>query len=150
MPFAFGTQRPQVVQQIITFPLTVPGAGAAVSIGAAQNLDKSRLITSFVVSNPVAGSSVYLAMNQGVSAAGAQQGLEIAAGTAPNFKITQEDRQLYEIQILLAELVKLQKCQTPELEKIPFICWDLTQIYLFSANAAGSQVTIAAFPQMYL
>lgn len=144
----FGIARPLVTQTGFAFPLAVPGAGQATPISA--SLDKSKLITSFVVSNPVAGSSVYLGFSPGVSNAGATQGLEIAAGTAPNFKISQEGRQLYEMQSLSALIAKLINCQVPILEKIPFKVWDLTQIFLFSANAAGSQVTIAAFPEVYL
>lgn len=147
MPFSFGTERPLVSQTLITFPLTVPGAGQAVPIS--QTLDKSRLITTFSVSNPVAGSSVYLG-NAGVSAAGATQGFEIPPGTAPAFRTFQENRQLYELQGLLVVMAKVLNCSLPEIEKIPFICWDLTQLFLFSANVAGSQVTIAAFPQAYL
>jgi hypothetical protein len=144
----FGVARPLVTQSGFSFPLTVPGAGQPTPISA--TLDKSKLITSFIVSNPVAGSSVYLGFSSGVSATGVNQGLEIPAGTAPNFRINQEGRQLYELQTLSALIAKLINCQIPELEKIPFKVWDLTQIFLFSANAAGSQVTIAAFPEVYL
>jgi len=144
----FGVSRPLVTQTGFTFPLTVPGAGQPTPISA--NLDKSKLITSFIVSNPQAGSSVYLGFNSGVSNAGVNQGLEILAGTAPNFRITQEGRQLYELQQLSGLIARLINCQVPDFEKIPFKVWDLTQIFLFSGNAAGSQVTIAAFPEVYL
>ena len=143
----FGIQRPQVTQTFFTFPLTVPGTGQPVALS--QNFDKTKLITSFIISNPVAGSSVYMG-NAGVSNTGANQGLEIQAGTAPNFRITQEGRQYYELQTLVAMIVQQIGCTPAALEKIPFICWDLTQIFLFSANALGSQVTVAAFPQVYL
>lgn len=144
----FGISRPLVTQNGFSFPLTVPGAGQPTPLSA--TLDKSKLITSFIVSNPVAGSSVYLGFNSGVSNAGANQGLEIPAGTAPNFRLLQEGRQLYEIQDIVGKIAKLMNCQIPDFEKIPFKVWDLTQIFLFSANAAGSQVTIAAFPEVYL
>jgi hypothetical protein len=147
MPFSFGSERPQVSQQLISFPLTVPGAGLAIPIS--QSLDKSRLITTFSVSNPVAGSSVYLG-NAGVTATGTTQGFEIPPGTAPAFRTFQETRQLYELQGLIVIIARVLNCTLPEIEKIPFIVWDLTQLYLFSANAGGSQVTIAAFPQAYL
>jgi len=145
--FSYGTLRPQVAQDIITFPLTVPGVGQAIPLS--NVLDKTRLITTFTISNPAAGSSVYLG-NQGVTNTGVTQGLEIPAGTAPSFRTFQEDRQLYEVQVLLGQIAEALRCATPQMEKIPFICWDLTQIYLFSGNAAGSAVTVAAFPQMYL
>lgn len=144
----FGISRPLVTQTGFSFPLTVPGAGQPVPLSA--TLDKSKLITSFIVSNPVAGSSVYLGFSSGVSNTGVNQGLEISAGTAPNFRITQEGRQLYEMQSLVAVISQLINCQAPQLEKIPFKVWDLTQIFLFSGNVAGSQVTIAAFPEVYL
>jgi hypothetical protein len=144
----FGIARPLVTQIGFSFPLTVPGTGQPTPLSA--TLDKSKLITSFIVSNPAAGSSVYLGFTPGVSNAGANQGLEILAGTAPNFKISQEGRQLYELQTLSALISKLINCQVPDLEKIPFKVWDLTQIFLFSGNVAGSQVTIAAFPEVYL
>lgn len=144
----FGSQRPTIVQQVISYGLAVSGV-TPTPIGVIQNLDKTRLITTFVVSNPIAGSSVYMG-NSGVSATGANQGLEIQAGTAPAFVSFQEGRQIYEMQTLVAMIAQQLKCTPPELEKIPFICWDLTQIFLISGNAAGSQVTIGAFPQMYL
>lgn len=143
----FGTLRAQVTQNIITFPLAVPGSGNPQPISTV--LDKSKLITSFIISNPLAGSSVYLG-NAGVAATGPTQGLEIQPGTAPNFRVNQEGRQLYELQTLVSMIVKQIGCVPPELEKIPFIVWDLTQIFLFSANAVGSTVTVAAFPQVYL
>jgi len=144
----FGVSRPLVTQSGFTFPLTVPGAGQPIPISA--TLDKSKLITSFIVSNPQAGSSVYLGFNSGISSVGVNQGLEIPAGTAPNFRVTQEGRQLYELQTLSGLIARLINCQVPDFEKIPFKVWDLTQIFLFSGNAAGSQVTIAAFPEVYL
>jgi len=147
MAFSFGTLRPQIAQDVITFPVAVPGTGAAVVIS--NTLDKTHLITTFTISNPVAGASVYLG-NQGVTATGGTTGLEIPAGTAPTFKVIQEDRQLYELQIILGQIAEALNCQPQTYEKIPFICWDLTQIYLFSGAAGGSQVTVAAYPQMYL
>jgi len=148
MSLAFGTDRPLITQTLIAFPLTVPGVAPAIQMS--QTLDKSRLITTFVVSNPVAGSSVYLGASAGVTNAGATQGFEIQAGTAPAFKLFQEGRQLYELQALAAAITTQIGCIPPLLEKIPFVVWDLTQLFLFSANAGGSQVTIAAFPQPYL
>lgn len=147
MAFGFGTERPHVTQQMITFPVAVPGAGQAIPIS--QSLDSTKLITTFGISNPAAGSSVYIG-NQGVQAAGVNQGFEIPPGTAPQFRTFQEDRQLYEIQALLVTIAKALNCTNPQVERIPFICWDLTQLYLFSSNAAGSQVTVTAFPQAYL
>ena len=144
----FGIARPEVTQPGFTFGLTVPGAGQAVPISS--TLDKSKLITSFIVSNPLAGSSVYFGFSPGItSVVGPNQGLEIQAGTAPNFRVNQV-RQLYELQALSATIAKLINGQPPDLEKIPLVVWDLTQLYLFSANAAGSQVTIAAFPEPYV
>jgi hypothetical protein len=144
----FGIDRPLITQTGFAFPLTVPGTGQAAPING--NLDKSKLITSFTVSNPLAGSSVYLGFSPGTSNTGVNQGLEITAGTAPTFAIRQEGRQLYELQGLTALIARLINCVSPPMEKIPFKVWDLSAIYLFSANAAGSQVTIAAFPEVYM
>ena len=143
----YGISRPLVSQPFLSFPLAVPGACAAIAISS--TIDKAKLITGFVISNPAAGSSVYLG-NSGVAATGANQGLEIQPGTSPFFAVRQEDRQLYELQALLQQIAMAMKCQNVEMEKIPFIVWDLTQLYLFSANAAGSNVTIGVFPQPYL
>ena len=145
----FGTQRPLVTQELLSFPLVVSGtAGQPTPIST--SLGKTRMITTFSISNPTAGSSVYLGGANVTTPAGANTGFEIQAGTAPVFKILQETRQLYELQALLSTIAQGLKCQPVDLEKIPFVVWDLTQLFLISANAGGSNVTISAFPQMYL
>jgi hypothetical protein len=151
MGFAYGTERPLVAQDMTTFALPVPFGGAPpVSVPLSQKFDKTALITTFVISNPIGGSSVYLG-NSGVTLpAGTNAGLEIQAGSAPVFRTFQEGRQLYEMQVLLAGIAQGLECQMPQMEKIPFICWDLTRLFITSANAAGSTVTVAVFPQMYL
>jgi hypothetical protein len=145
--FNFGTQRDLVTQTFRSFALTLTGGAAAVPLDL--NANKQQLITSFGISNPLgSGGSIYIG-NQGVTApGGANPGFEIQAGTAPFFREFQEGRQLYELQLLVADIAEVLNCTNIGLEKIPFVVWDLSQLFVFSA--VNLTFTIITFPTMYL
>jgi len=137
---ALGSKRPLVVQGFRTFTFT---AGVK-ALPIEPNLDKTKLITGFVISNPVGAISVFLG-NIGVTIA---SGLEIQAGTAPFFGIDQGGRQLYEVQSPLLDISSGLKCSSDPLGGIPFVVWDLSTVFLVAA--APQIVTVAVFPTMYL
>lgn len=147
MALSFGTQRDLVTQTFRTFPITLVAAAAAVPLD--PNGNKQQLITSFGISNPAAsGGSIYIG-NQGVTdPTGANPGFEIQAGTAPFFREFQEGRQLYELQALLAPIAEQLNCANVGLERIPFVVFDLSQMFVFSLVAVT--FTVITFPTMYL
>ena len=143
---AFGSERPRVAQDFTAFLVAVPIFPLFVPLSSLY--DETKLITTFTLSNPLGGASVYMGGINVSTPAGNNPGLEIQAGTMPQFKVLQEDRQLYELQALLQSIASRIECTPAPLEKIPFICWDLTRIFLTST--VNVNVTVAVFPQMYL
>lgn len=147
MAFNFGTQRDLVTQNFRTFTVTL-GAGA-VAVPLDPNGSKLQLITSFGISNPVgSGGSIYIGNQNVTDPTGANPGFEIQAGTAPFFREFQEGRQLYEVQSLVALIASKLECANVTLEKIPFVVFDLSQIFAFSL--VGLTFTVITFPTMYL
>lgn len=140
MAFNLGAKRPLVVQQFRTFSFAVQ----VIPLPLEPTVDKTRLITTIVISNPVGGISVFWG-NQGVTPA---TGLEIIAGTSPVFIIEQEGRQLYEIQGPLLDIDVGLQCRNIEPEALPFIVWDPSSMYLVST--APQTVSVALFKAMYL
>ena len=147
MAFAFGIERPLVAQSFRTFAVTLVGAAAAIPLDPGAS--KQNLITTFAISNPTtSGTSIFIG-NAGVTApGGANPGFEIQPGSAPAFRSFQEGRQLYELQGMLAQLVQAANCANTQLEKIPFIVFDLSTIFAFSAM--NVTFTVIAFQAMYL
>jgi hypothetical protein len=140
MAFNLGLKRPLIVQQFRTFSFAVGIAALPIE----PTVDKSRLITSFIISNPIAGIAVFFG-NQGVTTA---TGLEILPGTTPLFEIRQEGRQLYEIQGPLLDIDAGLQCRNIQPEAIPFVVWDPSNIFLVST--AATTVSVALFQAMYL
>jgi hypothetical protein len=145
--FNFNISRDLVTQTFRTFPLAIVGAAQAVPLDPGGS--KQQLITGFGISNPAAsGSSIYIG-NAGVTdPTGANPGFEIQAGTAPFFREFQEGRQLYELQGLLAQIATVLQCVNVQVEKIPFVVFDMSQFFVFSLN--NVTVTVITFPTMYL
>ena len=136
---ALGTKRPLIGQQFRTFSFAV----GVTPLPIAPDVDLTKLITTFVISNPIAGASVYFG-NGGVSTT---TGLEIQPGTAPVFEVAQT-RQLYELQGPLLDINAAMQCRRMEAEPLPFVVWDMTQVFLVAA--AATTVSIGLFPTMYL
>lgn len=147
MAFAFGIERPLVTQTFRTFPVTLVAGAPALALD--PNGTKQQLITTFSVSNPItSGASIFIG-NEGVTdPTGANPGFEIQPGTAPAFKELQEGRQLYELQGPLAQLLQAANCQNVQLEKIPFVVFDMSRWFAFCTM--NITFTVITFPAMYL
>ena len=140
MALQLGLKRPLVTQQFITFSVSVTTSPLPLT----TTVNKEQLITSFIISNPSTGISVFIG-NQGVSTT---TGLEVIAGTTPVFEILQEGRQLYELQEPALDIVSGQQCRRVEAFGIPFIVWDMTQWFVVAA--AATTISVALFPAPYL
>lgn len=134
-------QRPIIAQQFTTFSLTV-GVAAAPINGALQ---LQALIDSFAISVPsTAANSVFFG-SDGVTTV---TGLELIPGTTSLFVVDHGGRQVYEVQQPVLEIAKAVKCYDVAPEAIPFVCWDLSQIFLVAS--AATVVSVAAFKAMYI
>lgn len=138
-----GLSRPLVVQNFQNISFTV--GVAALPINA--NAQPQDLITSFVISNPVGGVSVFLGPQTVTVTGGANPGLEIPGGTAPEFHISQE-RQMYELQAPLLDISKGLQCAPAPIGAVPFAVFDMSRFFLV---AGGAQiVTIMLFPEAWI
>ena len=140
MAFNLGLRRPLIVQQFRTFAFAVGTSPLPIE----PTVDKTALITTIVISNPLTGISVFFG-NQGVQPA---TGLEIIPGTSPAFIIEQEGRQMYELQAPLLDIDAGLQCRNIQPEAIPFIVWDVANMFLVST--AATTVSVALFKAMYL
>lgn len=141
---SLGYLRPLVAQQFDTIPLAVVNTGA---IPIAPNVSVQKLVTTLVISNPVAsGGSVFLGNSSGVTST---NGLEIPAGTMPAFMIDQGGRQLYELQYPLEMIKAGLGCAPPSMDALPFVVWNLQNMFLVSSVAGPVNVSAAIFFTMY-
>lgn len=134
--------RPLVKQEATSFSLSV----AVTPTPIAPQLGLTSMIDSFIVTIPsTAANSVFMGFDAGVTTT---TGLELLAGTSENFRIDQGGRQLYELQFPLMDLRNDKLCKTDPLEQIPYVVWDMSQVYLVAA--AITVVTIAVFKAVYV
>lgn len=129
-----ATVRPQVAQQFNTQVLAVqttptPLAGIQLTQAYIDNI----IICVF----STAANSVFFG-DQGVTTS---TGIEIPAGVSVQFPISNE-RPLYELQNPILRMVAKVICDNVEGFQVPFVYWDLTQLYLIAAVATN--VVIAA------
>jgi len=140
MPFA--VTRPLVAQEFNTFGLTVNVAPAQ-PLGPMYSI--TSIIDSFYITVPAsAANSVFIGGNPGVTIT---TGLEIIAGTTVGFIIQHDGRQMYEIQKPLLDIARTM-CNVELPEAIPFVVWDLSQIYVVAT--AATVISVAPFKAMYL
>lgn len=131
-----------IAQQFTTFAFSVPITAAPI----APNLQLTSLIDTFAITVPAAAAnSVFLGGDAGVTIT---TGLELLAGTTTIFTIDHDGRQLYELQYPLKDTRDSVKCTDSQLIEIPFITWDMSQIYLVAV--AVTNVTVACFKAMYI
>lgn len=137
---ALRPTRPVIRQDFTTLLLTVGTVPTPLN-GA---FDINSLITSFIIAVPsTAANSVFLG-NGGVTIT---NGLELLAGTSPVF-IIENYKQPYEMQGPLIKIEEnLKQCEA-DVDALPFIVWDPSQIFLIAA--AATNVSVAFFKEMFV
>lgn len=131
--------RDTIKQEFFSFALTVQIAATPLNQGSQQASIQSR-IDAIIISVPKAAANVVYLGGKGVAAA-SLNGLEIPQGVPIMLSITNE-RQQYEVQAPLVDGL----CQAPW--NIPFIAWDVADIYL--AAVAPTVVGVMLFPAAYV
>lgn len=136
-------QRPILKQEATAFAFTVPVAPAA---PLAPQWGLTALYDTFVITVPsTAANSVFMGFDAGVIVG---TGIELLASTTTQFKVDHDGRQLYELQNLLKRLTDYETCISQPMEFIPFVVWDMSQIYVVAA--AATAITVAAFKAVYI
>lgn len=136
----------QVVRNIVYQPFSTFVIAVAVTptpIFPVQT--KSDLIDSFVLSLDAAAANNVFIGDQGVTIA---SGLEIIAGGGPIQFVIRNQAQHYEIQEPVLAIAETLQCKSANVVSIPFIIWDLSQIYLVAA--AATNVRCAAFRSQFI
>ena len=106
---------------------------------------RADLINSFVVSVAAAAANNVFIGDQGVTV---NSGLEIIAGGGPiRFTITDE-RMKYELLFPMLAGLQSYQCRVNEGYGVPFIIWDLSQIFLVAP--AITNVRVAAFRSQFI
>lgn len=110
------------------------------------NANKADLIDSFIVSVDAAAANNVFIGDQGVTIA---SGIEIVRGGGPvNFRIVNQNMH-YEIMSVITDIAEILGCRTPNQPKtIPFIIWDLSQVYLVAV--AVTSVRVAIFRSQFI
>lgn len=138
----FSVNRPLVAQEWATNGLTV-------NVAPAQPLGPqfpiTAMIDAFYITVPAAAAnSIFIGGNPAVTIT---NGLELLAGTTSAFIIEHEDRQLYELQKPLIDMARTM-CNPESPETIPFVVWDLSQVYVVAV--AATVISFAPFKAMYI
>lgn len=136
-----------LVRDITFQPFTTVVVAVAITptpIWPVQN--KADLIDSFAISVDAGAANNVFIGDQGVTV---NSGLEIVAGGGPAlFRIVNQNMH-YEIISYLADIAEILGCKQPNMPKtIPFVIWDLTQVYLIAA--AGTNVRVAIFRSQFI
>jgi hypothetical protein len=118
----------------------------AVGVGPTQIFPaqtKADLIDSFVVSvDAGAANNVFIGGN-GVTIA---NGLEIVAGGGPINFVIRNQNQHYELQEPAIAIAEMIGCVGQFPKAIPFIVWDLSQVYLVAAAATNVRIALFRAP----
>ena len=136
----------QIVRPILSQPLiTLTVAVGLTPTPIVSQGDKTSLVESFIISvDTSAANSVFLG-DQGVTI---NSGIEIVAGAGPvNFAILNQAQQ-YDTQLPLIALGEMLGCIPQQPFAIPFIIWDLSQIYLVAA--APTNVRVLPFRSQFV
>lgn len=134
-------QRPIIFQPFSTFAVTA-GTTATPIMPTSTKVD---LINSFVLSVDAGAANNVFVGDQGVTVT---SGLEIVAGGGPVLFSVEDERMKYEILFPLMAGLESFQCKTPQGFGIPFIMWDLSQIYLIAA--AATNVRCAVFRSQFI
>lgn len=104
---------------------------------------KADLIDSFVVSvDAAAANNVFIGGN-GVTIA---NGLEIVAGAGPINFVKRQQNQHYELQEPALAVADILGCVHQAPRSIPFVIWDLSQVYMVAAAATNVRVAVFRAP----
>lgn len=136
-----NVQRNLLRQEFTTFALTVQTTAGPIN----ANMGLNTLVDSLILSVPAsAANNVFLGGDAGVTIL---SGIEIVAGSPIQLAILNE-RQLYELQSPLMEMAVVATCRQLQPEAIPFVVWDISQIYLVAA--AATPMAVGVFKAMYI
>ena len=109
-------------------------------------LGVNSMIDTIMFSLPTgAANSVFFGSDASVSIT---SGIEIAPGSPSILAIVHDGRQLYELQDPLIALQATAQCRDIDPRLIPFVVWDVSQIYLVAA--ANTTLAIGLFKAMIL
>lgn len=133
--------RPTVIQQVgqavVAVGLTPTPLTANPSLTLAY-------IDSFLICvYSTAANSVFF----GDSTVSITTGIEIPAGVTVQFSASNE-RQLYELQNPLIQMSEVLTCERQTAEEIPFVYFDLSQLFLVAA--AATNVVVMPFKRAYV
>ena len=123
-----------VYQPIDTFVLPVQITPTPLS-GVFTKVD---LIDSFILSLDAAAANNVFLGNSNVTI---NTGIEIVAGAGPINFIIENQRQHYELQEPLLAIAATLQCEQSMPRSLPFIVWDLAQIYLVAVAATNVRVS---------
>jgi hypothetical protein len=133
--------RPTVPQQVDNQVVAVGTAPTPLSSNPALT---SAYIDAFLIClYTTAANSVFFG-NGGVTIT---NGVEIPPGVSVQFAISNE-RELYELQTPLELAAAALTCQTVDHKLIPFVYWDLSQLFLVAA--AATNVVVMPFKRAYV
>jgi hypothetical protein len=139
--------QPNLVRDIAFQPFTTVVVAVQITptpIWPVQN--KADLVDSFVLSVDAGAANNVFVGDQGVTI---NSGIEVVRGTGPVNFIIHNQNMHYEIISYLADIAEILGCRQPNMPKtIPFIIWDLTQVYLVAA--AITSVRVAIFRSQFI
>lgn len=132
-----NVNRPLLEIQFTTFPLTVLTTPTPVKVNGAL----TDYIESFVIAVPSTAANNIFFGNAGVTIT---TGMEVVRGAPLQFFV-QQVRQLYELQSPLEQIVKAAPVCVPNFqsEAIPFVCWNLANVYLIAS--ANTDISVTTF-----
>lgn len=125
--------RPSVVQQFNPQVVAVQITPTPLS---GLNLNQAFIDSLIICVYSTAANSVFLG-DQGVTTT---TGIEIPAGVTIELEISNE-RPLYELQIPMTDMEAKIACQVVRPFDVPFVYWDLTQLYCIAAAPTNIIVT---------
>lgn len=135
-------QRNLVRQEFSTFGITVQTTGGPIN----ANMGITAMVDAIILSVPAsAANNVFLGGDAGVTIT---TGIEIVAGSPVLFAIDHDGRQMYELQEPLVKMASVAMCLEQRPEAIPFVVWDISQMYLVAS--AATNMAVGVFKAMFL
>lgn len=135
-------QRNLIKQEFTTFGLQVQTTAGPIN----ANMGLTAMIDAIIISVPAsAANNIFLGGDAGVTIT---TGIEIVAGSPVLFAINHDGRQLYEIQEPLIKIAAAAMCADQKPETIPFVVWDISQMYLVAS--AATNIAVGVFKAMFL